>query len=100
VARIVFPLGRGDDKRELGGALQVYLPMAAGGILERVTPGVDWMYSLSRRVWLTTSLQVKAEEIKRIFEAYQERESARSLTDRLTLVPEALSPVSPTVRLG
>jgi len=96
VERIVFPLARGDDKREMGGALELYLPMAAGGILERVTPGVDWMYSLSRRVWLTTSLQVKASDVKRIFDAFDDREAARGRGDQLTLVPEAQPDAAPS----
>jgi hypothetical protein len=97
--RIVFPLGRGDDKRDMGGALEVYLPMAAGGILERVTPGIEWMYSLSRRVWFTTSLQVKAGDVKRLFETFDDREAARGRADQLTLVPEAEPDAAPATRV-
>ena len=92
VERILFPVGRGDDKREDGGTLVLYLPLSADEILERVTPSIDWMYSLQRRAWLTTSLQVKADDVKRILQACDQRESARSTTDQIAPVPSAAAP--------
>lgn len=74
VPRVLVPPGRGIDERADGGSLELVLPIGAAGALERITPGVEWSYSLTRKLWTTDSADVGVEAVTRILEAVAARD--------------------------
>ena len=77
VPRVLVPPEQGSDDRASGGSLTLRLPPAAAGILERVTPNVEWTYSLTHRLWSTMAASVGIEQVTRILQAFTSREPLR-----------------------
>ena len=101
VPRIILKPEQGFDERSSGGALELRLPPGAAGVLERLTPDVEWTFSLRKKQWSTTSSRVGVAEVTRIFEALKAREQERQLSpDDAASPPQGAPPSTHGERPG